>query len=91
MKAQLLKIDANETRLTWYCPGCKCHHGVPIPPNQRAWQWNGSTERPTLSPSILIDFGGAPDRPATCHCFVTDGRIQFCADSGTTSLARRSK
>jgi len=57
MKAQLLEIDANETRLTWYCPGCKCSHGVPIPPHAKAWQWNGSLEAPTLSPSVLVTSG----------------------------------
>lgn len=57
MKAQLLKIDATETRLTWYCPGCKSDHGVPVPPNQRAWQWNGSLNAPTLSPSVVVTSG----------------------------------
>lgn len=85
MKAQLLKIDANETRLTWYCPGCKCSHGVPVPPHPQAWQWNGSLNAPTLSPSVLVTYedigGGLPkDRPSVCHCFVRDGCIEFLGD-----------
>jgi len=68
------------------------------------WQWNGSCDSPTFSPSILIRSGHYvpdrakkdacwctynaehPDDPAPfqcsiCHSFVTDGRIQFLADS----------
>lgn len=77
MKAQLLTIDAKETRLLWYCPGCKCSHGVPIPPSTRAWQWNGSLNAPTLSPSVLVK-----DRAegSVCHCFIRAGRIEFLGD-----------
>lgn len=57
MKAKLIHIDAIETRLTWYCPGCKSDHGVPVPPNSRAWQWNESLNAPTLSPSVLVTSG----------------------------------
>lgn len=39
------------------------------------WSWNGSTEKPTLRPSILTQ--GPPHR---CHSFVADGRVQFLAD-----------
>ena len=88
MKAQLIEVGTQnkETRLTWYCPGCKCDHGVPVPPHPKAWGWNGSTDAPTLTPSVLITYGdiggGLPkDRPAVCHCFVRDGRIEFCGDS----------
>lgn len=80
MKAKLIHIDATEPRLTWYCPGCKSNHGVPVPPHPQAWEWNGSLEAPTLSPSILIDYRGRPDKPATCHCFVRNGRIEFLGD-----------
>jgi len=80
VKAQLIELGEQnkETRLTWYCPGCKSDHGVPVPPHPQAWEWNGSLEAPTLSPSILI--GGRRDKPATCHCFVRDGRIEFLGD-----------
>ena len=85
MKAQLLKIDASETRIIWHCPGCKCSHGVPVPPHPHAWQWNGSLDAPTLSPSVVVRYedigGGLPkDRPAVCHCFIRDGRIEFLSD-----------
>lgn len=69
-------------RLIWLCPGCKCHHAVPIE-GPKAWKWNGSLETPTLEPSILVSYGDSPppDRPAVCHCFVREGSIVFCGDS----------
>lgn len=41
-----------------------------------AWQWNGDTETPTLSPSIRTRDGAN-----TCHCYVKAGCAEFCADS----------
>ena len=42
--------------LNWFCPGCKRRHGVTVIPdgNGVCWEFNGSTETPTLSPSILV-------------------------------------
>ena len=43
------------------------------------WEFNGDTERPTFSPSMLIP--GAPD---SCfvreHFFVRDGKIEYLSD-----------
>lgn len=66
------------------------------------WSFNGDFESPTLTPSVLVhghktlinhDLEGAaltaPENirmTPTCHCFVTDGAIQFLADS-THALA----
>lgn len=86
-------IDAPEggglQRIMWYCPGCLCSHGVPIPPDPRAWRWNGSLEKPALSPSVLIDLGHGTDRPSRCHSFLSGGQIEYCADS-THHLAGRT-
>ena len=50
-----------------------------------AWSWNGSAQRPTFQPSVLVtypgadaDQAGAP--PAVCHSFVVDGQMQFLSD-----------
>ncbi len=65
----------------WHCPGCQCSHVVPVNgskgENGAAWQWNGSLENPTLSPSILCNSHDAASR---CHCFVKEGSIQFLDD-----------
>lgn len=88
--AQLIEIGGDDPhqRIVFQCPGCKCSHGVPVPPHRLAWGWNGDLERPTLTPSILITYGEhtPPDRVAVCHSFVTDGKISFCGDS-THALA----
>lgn len=75
-----------EELVRFYCPGCKRHHhiqqGSDEGPN---WSWNGSLDKPTFTPSVLVTYDG-PDAgqngapPAVCHSFVTDGRIQFLSD-----------
>lgn len=52
------------------------------------WTWNGSTEAPTLRPSVLTQYDGA-DTQWRCHSWITDGAAQFLADcshdmAGTT-------
>jgi len=53
------------------------------PGSPTGWRWNGSTESPTLTPSILTR-GGVGDvgeyTEHVCHSFVTDGRVQFLSD-----------
>lgn len=78
-----------DTKLFW-CPGCGCGHY--FTPDR--WVWNGSRTRPTVSPSILVQYNGndagndgAP--PARCHFFIRDGRIEYCSDS-THALAGQS-
>lgn len=39
----------------WWCPGCGCGHGIWVSPGQKLrWDWNGSLECPTFSPSVLV-------------------------------------
>lgn len=38
------------------------------------WDWNGNTEMPTLTPSIL-HWGKGKDQPATWHGYLTDGKL----------------
>lgn len=40
------------TELLFFCPGCKCAHGVCVTTN--GWGWNGSMESPTFTPSVLV-------------------------------------
>lgn len=70
---------------TFTCPGCKDRHYIPTSPrSQCRWTFNGSVERPTFSPSILVNEVLWPDGSIgfiRCHFFVRDGRIEFCSDS----------
>lgn len=70
-------------RLKFYCPACRCQHGVTLKPRfENGWDWNQSLDSPTLAPSILINYGGYPPdgRPDICHSYVRDGTIQFQLD-----------
>lgn len=76
----------SSTRLVFECPGCGSLHAPNVEPegNVGPWSWNGSTDRPTLSPSVLIRWTRRPENAApvdeVCHSFVRDGRIEFLSD-----------
>jgi hypothetical protein len=85
----------NNGKVSFLCPGCGDHHVVPVE-GPGAWLFNGSFERPTLQPSLLVRSGhyasshkeGDPCwcgkdydfKCYQCHSFVTDGKIQFLTD-----------
>lgn len=67
------------------CPGCDDLHVIPIT-GPKAWGYNGSMDRPTFTPSVLVHAN--PPNPKTgwpgtprCHSFVRDGRINYGLDS----------
>lgn len=93
---ELLRADSVRTMM-FECPGCGCAHQVNVAGiNTPVWGWNGSMERPTFTPSVLVTgvkqltdaqfvayqaTGVLPEpEPLRCHAFVTDGRIQFLGD-----------
>lgn len=43
----------------------------------KCWSWNGSTEKPTLRPSVKTESW----RGWICHSWINDGQIQFLSDS----------
>lgn len=96
MKARIAE-GKEENLITFWCPGCKTYHGVPIESKisqARCWTWNRDLEKPTLAPSLLIRYPG-PDAgtgdapPSVCHFFVINGQIQFLGDS-THELAGKT-
>ena len=67
-------------RYRFHCPGCGYAHFFTIG-GTAGWEWNGSTESPTVKPSILVNgFSNKPDDMKRCHSFITDGKIQFLGD-----------
>lgn len=54
-------------------------HGNTTRAGTGAWSWNGSTDAPTLRPSVLTQYDGA-DRRWRCHSWINDGAAQFLAD-----------
>jgi hypothetical protein len=80
----VLKVHEDwETRdAGFFCPACGVAHWIPTA-GSRGWTWNGSKERPTFAPSLLVLPRGrreAPDTPR-CHMFVRDGEIEYLSDS----------
>ncbi len=47
--------NGTDGRLTWWCPGCNSAHQVTVGEGSGPrWGWNGSTEKPTFTPSVLV-------------------------------------
>lgn len=79
--------------LAFVCPGCASdgHSGlhmlaVNTDLHSPAWTWDGNLDAPTLTPSILTQWGmvDAAARgvaPFTCHSFLTAGVFHFLEDS----------
>ncbi len=74
--------------ISFWCAGCSTAHYVPTKngtQSDKGWDWNGSLERPTLSPSVLVheakEEEGLIHMPR-CHSYVRDGRIEYLADCG---------
>lgn len=75
------------------CPGCGHAHVIPTS-GDKAWGFNGYTERPTFTPSVLHTWddgirGEHNFTPKLCHYFITDGNIVFCGDC-THSLSGKT-
>ncbi|WP_281686707.1 DUF6527 family protein [Pseudomonas citronellolis] len=86
LSAVLERADVDEGRLYFLCPGCQMVHGISVGegPGPR-WTWNGSADRPSFQPSILVRYPwrlleSGEREQVVCHSFVTDGRIQFLSD-----------
>lgn len=71
--------DGSYVLQSFVCPGCLTEHPVTIKAkdSRPVWGWNGSTDAPTFTPSLLVE----PDRPQDrCHSFIREGRIEFLSD-----------
>lgn len=89
-------VQTSEGTLLFWCPGCRELHAVwlapmPNPTTGAVWTWNGSTDRPTFSPSILVHgFTNGRIFQPRCHSYVRDGVIEFLGDC-EHDLAGRSE
>lgn len=45
------------------------------------WSWNGDLNKVTLRPSLLTRRERTTGEVDVCHSWVTDGKVQFLADS----------
>lgn len=74
-------VDTGTVAVWFWCPGCEQAHAVHVGGDHPGpkWGWNGSLDAPTFTPSILVKRHAGYE--SVCHSFVTNGRIQFLADS----------
>ena len=63
-----MKVRLAGDYLTFWCPGCDESHQINISPG--GWYWDQDLERPTISPSILVQSGHyAPGwNSGSCWC-----------------------
>jgi hypothetical protein len=73
----------NKNLIAWYCPGCKYEHAVTINPEKNSlgagWNWNRNLYYPSFTPSVRC-YSDYNARITGCHCFITNGKIQFLSD-----------
>ena len=69
-----------------YCPACERSHRFIVvneADQNHVWQFSGTEDLPTFTPSILVDSG--PMRPGDpnhiCHSYLTAGVWEFLNDS----------
>jgi hypothetical protein len=72
-----LELSPTIEEYSFQCPGCGYAHWVRVKCPRPCWTWNGDVERPTISPSLLVNGHSSDHR---CHSFITDGKIQFLDD-----------
>jgi hypothetical protein len=74
------KIWQRGDRLGFESPGCGVVHEVPVVcspgPDAKAWNWNGSLDKPTLHPSLKVTNG----QGFCCHFWVKNGTLEFLHD-----------
>lgn len=79
--SELTNQDGSDIQMYFVCPGCKIGHSFRIEGKGPIWTWNNDVEKPTFSPSLLVQFGWKDGKHTKrCHSFVRDGKIQFLND-----------
>lgn len=66
----------------WFCPGCDTLHPIYVnTPDRKGpkWDWNGSLENPTFSPSFLTQWNQG-DEKFVCHTFIREGKVEYLSD-----------
>jgi hypothetical protein len=71
--------EDSEQWIAFHCPGCEHAHSIPVT-GPRLWKWNASFDKPTITPSILVNRGRENPTVPVCHSHISDGRIQFLND-----------
>lgn len=81
----VIRVGGNGTapgRSLWmWCPGCDGTHRITVD-SPNGWTWDGDETAPTISPSILVNYGPRADAKdnRVCHSFLVAGHWQFLGD-----------
>lgn len=83
--AKLKLITRTRGTYSFFCPACKRRHLVFTAQEgyeHVKWDWDGDLNKPTITPSILINPQGKKHVPyiPVCHLFITNGMIQYLDD-----------
>jgi hypothetical protein len=79
---KLIEDKEHRGMYCFYCPACNETHYIALSDNDCGfpiWRWNGDFEKPTIEPSVKVEYHGA-DKDTVCHSFIRDGRIQYLSD-----------
>lgn len=63
----------------FFCPGCRYFHSYDVRTDglEPSWEFNGDLEKPSFSPSLLVN----DDLPKLrCHLFLREGKLCFLND-----------
>lgn len=77
-------LDRWKNQFGFWCPGCDEHHTI-----NDTWNWNGSIDKPTFTPSILTKTGHYADdwNKESCWCtFNAEQRKKGEPESGFKCL-----
>lgn len=80
--SKLNHAHGDDHHVMWWCLGCNDLHSIPVT-GRNAWGWNGSSDAPTFTPSVLVyerqalDGDDMPFQTPLCHVFITDGVVDF--------------
>lgn len=78
----LEKINNRDGQLVGYlvdCPGCKNSHLVYMTGKVK-WSFNGNMDKPTFSPSLLVNGDLSNPSSPRCHSFIRNGVWEFLPD-----------
>ncbi|PMS91932.1 DUF6527 family protein [Vibrio parahaemolyticus] len=62
-----------------YCPGCKMGHVIYVK-GRVVWGFNGNLQKPTFTPSLMVNRDLSNSNAPRCHSFIRDGQWQFLND-----------
>ena len=78
-KVSVYPMVEGGAQVFFFCVGCDEYHAFQVDaPSGPNWTWNSDEEKPTVSPSLLVNATLHPER--RCHLFVRNGQIQYLAD-----------